>query len=81
MPGGGDMIKYFLFLAGGGILYIGFDIISDRLVSDGISTCSGSCAQALIYVNQWKPLIPFVILICCTLWLWVQGLNAQEGGY
>jgi len=80
MPGQ-NLIKFFLILAGGAILYIGLDVVVDKLAGQVLCGSSANCAQMLTYANQYKPLVPFVILIFAVLWLWVQGLNAQEGGY
>tara|TARA_R110000824_G_scaffold345524_3_gene532198 strand:- start:1074 stop:1316 length:243 start_codon:yes stop_codon:yes gene_type:complete len=80
MPGQ-DIIKYFLMLAGGAILYISLDLIVERVSPQIVCGGSASCSQMLVYVGQYKPLVPFVILIFATLWLWVKGLNAQEQNY
>lgn len=80
MPGQ-DIIKYFLILAGGAILYIGMDLVVGEVEGQVICGSSAACSTMLTYVGQYKPFVPFVILIFATLWLWVQGLNAQEEGY
>ena len=80
MPGQ-DIIKFFLILAGGSILYIGMDLIVNQLTGQIACGSSVNCAQMLTYANQYKPLVPFVILLFAMFWLWVKGLNAQEEGY
>mgnify|MGYP003661307763 CR=1 FL=1 len=80
MPGQ-DIIKYFLLLAGGAILYIALDVIVDKVSPQILCGASSNCSQMLIYVDQWKPLVPFVILIFATFWLFVQGLNSQRSEY
>ena len=70
MPGQ-DIIKFFLILAGGSILYIGMDLIVNQLTGQIACGSSANCAQMLTYANQYKPLVPFVILLFAMFWLWV----------